>query len=115
MWGVTTQNEPKNGLVPAFPFNSMGWTPPKMLEWIRDFLGPTFHENGLEKVKIMTVDDDNIYLRWWADNVRCRSLNACFVYSIKATFVIINIFCVDVKRSEGIQLHFRHGATLVCK
>jgi len=70
IWGVTTQNEPKDGWFPLFPFNCMGWSSADMRDWIRDHLGPTFKKNGLADVKIMVLDDDTILLPWWVETVR---------------------------------------------
>jgi glucosylceramidase len=69
MWGLTTQNEPIDGLIPFFPFNAMGWTPYMQRDWIKNNLGPTLHENGFEKLKIMILDDSTLLLNSWTRTV----------------------------------------------
>lgn len=75
-WGLTTGNEPMNGVVgPLIRFNSMGWTPFQVRTWIGDNLGPTLRaERGNESskhadVRILTLDDQRINLPWWLDVV----------------------------------------------
>nr|CAD7392697.1 unnamed protein product [Timema cristinae] len=46
-WGLTPQNEPDHGLEYGF-FNSMGWYPSEMLEWIVGYLGPALDAAGYE-------------------------------------------------------------------
>ncbi|XP_034242145.1 lysosomal acid glucosylceramidase-like [Thrips palmi] len=74
-WGLTTGNEPMNGVVgPLIRFNSMGWTPFQMRSWVGDYLGPTLRgpDRRASKhadVRILTLDDQRIDLPWWTDIV----------------------------------------------
>lgn len=74
-WGLTTGNEPMNGVVgPFIRFNSMGWTPFQMRTWVGDYLGPTLRgpDRRASKhadVRILTLDDQRIDLPWWTDIV----------------------------------------------
>ena len=65
VWGMSAQNEPLDGLIPFFTFNSMGWTPDTQMEFIGQHLGPLLHENGFEDLVLMTLDDQRFNLPAW--------------------------------------------------
>ena len=67
-WGITTGNEPVNGILPVNKFNSMGWTPGTQRLWIKEYLGPAlkkFHPHVL----LIALDDQRFMLPWWIDIV----------------------------------------------
>ena len=61
---VSTGNEPLNGVVPFKYFNSLGWRPDTLHEWIRDHFGPTIRNSTFKDIKIMAHDDQRILLPW---------------------------------------------------
>lgn len=76
-WGLTTGNEPNNGVVgPLIRFNSMGWTPYQARTWIGNNLGPSLRASKHADLRILALDDQRINLPWWLDIVsetRCSS------------------------------------------
>ncbi|XP_071442851.1 lysosomal acid glucosylceramidase-like [Hetaerina americana] len=68
-WGITTGNEPMNGIIPINRFNSMGWTPREQREWISKNLGPSMVASQHNKTKLIMLDDQRFLLPWWVDIV----------------------------------------------
>lgn len=70
-WGLSTQNEPLDGIIPHFPFNCMAWTAQQQAEWIKSSLGPTLANStsGYEKVKLVIFDDQRPFLNTWVKPV----------------------------------------------
>ncbi|GBP43697.1 Glucosylceramidase [Eumeta japonica] len=65
-WGITTTNEPMNGVIPLANFNSLGWTPSTMAKWIAEYLGPTIRNNSeFKDVKILACDDQRFAIPIW--------------------------------------------------
>ncbi|XP_023311388.1 putative glucosylceramidase 3 [Anoplophora glabripennis] len=56
-WGVTTQNEPSDGLTVSTKINSMGWSSSQMNKWVGENLGPTIRNSTFSDLKIMLHDD----------------------------------------------------------
>lgn len=81
-WGLTTQNEPSDGLEESFSFNSIGWTPEDQAEWIGKHLGPVLHKNNLGHLKVMIVDDNRIFLPKWADDIMSNNEAAPYVSGV---------------------------------
>jgi len=81
-WGVTTQNEPLDGLVPGFFFNCMGWTAEETAVFTGLNLGPTMAEHGYGHVQIMTMDDQRYLLPKWAKTVLSNAEAAKYVKGI---------------------------------
>jgi glucosylceramidase len=71
-WGVTTQNEPVDGLLSGFAFNCMGYTPEELNVFVRDYLGPTIRNSSFSNLKIVTVDDQRVYIKRYADEASAR-------------------------------------------
>ncbi|XP_037073434.1 lysosomal acid glucosylceramidase-like [Pollicipes pollicipes] len=82
IWGVTTQNEPVDGLVPGFSFNCMGWTAETQGSWVRDNLGPTLRASAFNATKVMILDDQREMLPAWADVVLADEETASYVDGI---------------------------------
>jgi glucosylceramidase len=68
-WGLTAQNEPWDGTVANFSFNSMGWNSSTQREWIVNNLGPTLEAGGYADVKLMILDDQRPLVPKWAREV----------------------------------------------
>ncbi|XP_020300333.1 glucosylceramidase-like isoform X1 [Pseudomyrmex gracilis] len=66
IWGVTPGNEPFDGFVPFFSFNSMGWTPISGAKWTVDYLNSTLSKAGYNPV-YMLMDDQRFALPWFVD------------------------------------------------
>jgi len=81
-WGVTTQNEPLDGLLPDFFFNCMGWTAEDTATFTGLNLGPTMAEHGYGDVKILTMDDQRYLLPKWAKTVLSNTEAAKYVKGI---------------------------------
>ncbi|XP_023704817.1 lysosomal acid glucosylceramidase isoform X2 [Cryptotermes secundus] len=63
-WGISTGNEPINGIIPVNRFNSMGWTPWSQRQWIKDNFGPTLKKSHYT-VKLLALEDQRFMLPWW--------------------------------------------------
>lgn len=64
IWGMTVGNEPLNGLIPFFPFNSMFWCPISEANWSTYYLNPTLSNAGFKPV-YMTTDDQRYTLPYY--------------------------------------------------
>lgn len=64
---LTPNNEPLDGLLPLFSFNSMLWWPNKVAEWVVDYLAPTLSNAGYKDLVYMAVDDQRSSLPWYPD------------------------------------------------
>nr|CAD7444859.1 unnamed protein product [Timema bartmani] len=73
-WGLTPQNEPSHGLEYGF-FNSMGWYPSEMLEWIVGYLGPALDDAGYADLKMMINDNQRTMISKWAELYKNESLS----------------------------------------
>lgn len=72
VWGITTGNEPVNGLLaPLATFNNMGFTPYTQRDFIKLDLGPTLNASGYgpEQLKVIIMDDQRIWLPFWSQIV----------------------------------------------
>ncbi|XP_061382252.1 lysosomal acid glucosylceramidase-like [Danaus plexippus] len=65
IWGLTTTNEPINGVFDLCNFNSLGWTVTKMADWIVNNFGPTIRNSSFKDVKIMVGDDQRFTIPYW--------------------------------------------------
>ncbi|XP_021936125.1 glucosylceramidase-like isoform X2 [Zootermopsis nevadensis] len=63
-WGISTGNEPINGILPVNRFNSMGWTPHSQRHWIKHHFGPALKKYHCS-VKLLALDDQRFMLPWW--------------------------------------------------
>ncbi|XP_060534930.1 lysosomal acid glucosylceramidase-like [Cylas formicarius] len=88
-WGVTTQNEPANGIL-GFPINNLGFLPDQMNKWISANLGPRIRNSSFSHLKIIAHDEsrgsllffneftlsnddvvnylDGVGIHWYSDN-----------------------------------------------
>ncbi|XP_041972484.1 lysosomal acid glucosylceramidase isoform X2 [Aricia agestis] len=76
IWGMTTTNEPINGMFSFAKFNSMGWTVKNMGHWIVDNLGPTIRNSTFKDLKIITGDDQRITVPYWFNIMLRETPNA---------------------------------------
>lgn len=81
IWGLTTQNEPTDGLIPWFTFNCMGFTPQMMRDFIKLDLGPALAaaNYGPDQLKLIIMDDQLLFVQAWADAIYRDSEAARYV------------------------------------
>ncbi|KAG1703668.1 Glucosylceramidase [Nymphon striatum] len=65
IWGVTAQNEPTN-LPFTTKFQQMSYTPEVMRDFIKIDLGPALNASKLSQVKLMILDDQRLFIPYWA-------------------------------------------------
>ncbi|KAJ8869052.1 hypothetical protein PR048_030607 [Dryococelus australis] len=65
-WGLTPQNEPGQGLTYG-KFNSMGWTPNQMLEFLLNNFCPSLKSHGYEDLKLMINDNQRSDVSEWLE------------------------------------------------
>lgn len=67
LWGITTGNEPMNGVIGWLfvHFMSLGWLPSHQGIWVGDHLGPTLKNSPYSHVKILGGDDQRYTFPWW--------------------------------------------------
>ncbi|XP_026489083.2 lysosomal acid glucosylceramidase-like [Vanessa tameamea] len=65
VWGITTTNEPINGVISLASFNSLGWDMQEMGEWILNNLGPTIRNSAFKDLKILAGDDQRATMPYW--------------------------------------------------
>ena len=82
IWGLTTQNEPSDGMIPDFPYQCLGWTPQLQHDFIAKDLGPALADAGFGHVKLMILDDQRVFLPYWAEAVLKNTSAAKFVAGI---------------------------------
>jgi len=74
-WGISTGNEPMDGILPVYWFNSMGWTPQSQRQWIKDNFGPALKKSH-SSMKLLALDDQRYLLPWWM-NIASHSSYIC--------------------------------------
>lgn len=81
--GLTTQNEPTNGLDGWGFWNTMAWTPEMQRDWVRDNLGPTIRGNGnFSDTMIIILDDQRVLLPDWVNTILDDAAAAQYVDAI---------------------------------
>ncbi|KAJ8304057.1 hypothetical protein KUTeg_017640, partial [Tegillarca granosa] len=94
-WGLTAQNEPTDGRIPRFPFQSMGWYPEQQRDFIAMDLGPALEKNGYKDIKLMILDDQRILLPYWADKVLSSSEASKYISGIAVHWYLDKISPTD--------------------
>lgn len=71
LWGITTQNEPTDGCLSDFAFQSMCFPPEKQKDFIKLHLGPSLQKAGfgVDNLKLMILDDDRLMLPKWVETI----------------------------------------------
>lgn len=91
-WGITTGNEPLNGVLPFIKINSLGWTPNLQSTWIRENLGPTIRNSKYKDLKIMALDDQRFFLPWWPNMLLKNNLTKNYIDGIAVHWYWDQIF-----------------------
>ena len=68
-WGLTTQNEPRDGQQPNFRFNCMGWNSTTQRQWIVENLGPSLKNSPYNDTHLMMYDDQRHWAFQWTQEV----------------------------------------------
>lgn len=70
-WGITVQNEPSSGYIPMYPFQCMAMSPGLERDFLKYDLGPALSDAGYgtDKLQVMILDDQRIFLPYWANIV----------------------------------------------
>jgi glucosylceramidase len=131
-WGISTGNEPLNGLVLTrlAPFMSLGWGPMLQGKWIADNLGPTMKRSTVTKdIKILTGDDqrytvptwlmlmekvgknvtdfiDGIAVHWYADRIASTDFLDMTAKMYPNKFLISTEACSGFTRQESNKIDF---------
>jgi len=81
---VTAQNEPFDGEIQGFGFNSMGFTAQQQRDFILKDLGPTLEAAGYgpNKLKLMIVDDQRPFVNQWANVILKDNETAKYISGI---------------------------------
>ncbi|KAK3887921.1 hypothetical protein Pcinc_008004 [Petrolisthes cinctipes] len=106
-WGLTTQNEPTDGLTEGFQFNAVGWTAQEQALWVGRFLGPNLHDANLDHLHLMILDDNRFFLPAWADQVMSDSVAAQYISGVAVhwyTDWVTPTFTLDLTHSRHPSL-----------
>lgn len=82
LWGLTTGNEPINGLIPFFRFNCMAFTPWTQRDFVKLDLGPALAASGFGSTKLLIMDDQRYLLPLWAKVILQDTAASKFVSGI---------------------------------
>ncbi|KZC06829.1 Glucosylceramidase [Dufourea novaeangliae] len=69
IWAISTGNEPINAYLPFDHLNTLGWTSGTVANWVAKFLGPSLAASEHNNTKILTLDDQRIFLPWFVKHV----------------------------------------------
>ena len=89
------QNEPTDGCIEDFPFQSVCFPPEKQRDFLKLHLGPSLQKAGfgVDNLKLMILDDDRFLLPKWAEVVGVFFLP--FLFSLSAfisCYLFINFY-----------------------
>uniref|UniRef100_A0A1L8DQR2 Glucosylceramidase n=2 Tax=Nyssomyia neivai TaxID=330878 RepID=A0A1L8DQR2_9DIPT len=67
LWGITTGNEPMNGVIGWLfvHFMSLGWTARSQAIWVSDHLAPALRNSPYSNLMILAGDDQRYTFPWW--------------------------------------------------
>ncbi|XP_048525973.1 lysosomal acid glucosylceramidase-like [Dendroctonus ponderosae] len=124
-WGVTTQNEPVDGLFGTSVPNN-GFTSSEMVNWIKNSFGPTIRNSSYSDLKIMVHDDqrlllpllkyqvisdsdvlayaDGIAVHWYTDFITSASLLDFASSDDKDLFRLGTEACIDPTTDLGVTI-----------
>ncbi|KAE8589117.1 hypothetical protein XENTR_v10022894 [Xenopus tropicalis] len=104
-WAVTVENEPTAGLISDYPFQSLGFTPEHMRDFIATDLGPAFANSSHSQVKIMILDDSRLLLPYWAKVILSDLKAARYVHGLAVHWYLDAIAPADVTLGHTHQLY----------
>ncbi|XP_071988396.1 lysosomal acid glucosylceramidase isoform X2 [Engystomops pustulosus] len=103
-WAVTVENEPTAGMITDYPFQSLGFTPQLMRDFIALDLGPALTNSSHRHVHIMIVDDNRILLPYWATVILSDLRAARYVHGIAVHWYLDSLIPADI--SLGSTHHY---------
>ncbi|XP_071844390.1 lysosomal acid glucosylceramidase-like [Apostichopus japonicus] len=68
-WGLTMLNEPSAGLFFNYSFQSMLFSPENERDFVKFHLGPMAQNSSYKDVKIIMLDDQRLFLPFWAQKI----------------------------------------------
>ncbi|XP_050498000.1 putative glucosylceramidase 4 isoform X2 [Diabrotica virgifera virgifera] len=80
-WGITTGNEPSAGFTPL-PIPSIAFSAGGLSKWVANHLGPTIRDSNYSNIKIVTLDDNRIFLPWFIDEMLANPATRRYVDGI---------------------------------
>ncbi|XP_075440605.1 lysosomal acid glucosylceramidase isoform X1 [Ascaphus truei] len=103
-WAVTVENEPTAGMLTDYPFQSLGFTPEHMRDFIASDLGPAFANSSHKEVKVMILDDSRLLLPYWAKVILSDLSAARYIHGIAVHWYMDAIIPADVTLGRTHQL-----------
>ncbi|XP_053330638.1 lysosomal acid glucosylceramidase isoform X2 [Spea bombifrons] len=103
-WAVTVENEPTAGRISDYPFQSLGFTPEHMRDFISSDLGPAFASSEHKHVNIMILDDNRLLLPYWAKVILSDLKAARYIHGIAVHWYLDAIIPADVSLGRTQQL-----------
>ncbi|KAG8431733.1 hypothetical protein GDO86_020238, partial [Hymenochirus boettgeri] len=103
-WAVTVENEPTAGMISDYPFQSLGFTPEHMRDFIASDLGPAFANSSHKHVKILILDDNRLLLPYWAKVILSDLQAARYVHGIAVHWYLDSLVPPDVTLGRTHQL-----------
>lgn len=104
-WAVTVENEPTAGMITDYPFQSLGFTPELMRDFIALDLGPAFTNSSHRKVQIMIVDDNRILLPYWAKVILSDLRVAHYVHGVAVHWYLDSVIPADISLGVTHRLY----------
>ncbi|XP_075704751.1 lysosomal acid glucosylceramidase-like [Rhinoderma darwinii] len=104
-WAVTVENEPTAGMITDYPFQSLGFTPELMRDFIALDLGPAFANSSHKDVQIMIVDDNRILLPYWAKVILSDLRAARYVHGIAVHWYLDALIPADLSLGSTHHLY----------
>lgn len=81
-WGMTMLNEPSAGLFFNYSFQSMLFSPENERDFVKLHLGPMVQSSSHSNVKIIMLDDQRLFLPFWAEKILGDSDAAQYISGI---------------------------------
>ncbi|XP_077111966.1 lysosomal acid glucosylceramidase isoform X1 [Ranitomeya variabilis] len=103
-WAMTVENEPTAGMISDYPFQSLGFTPELMRDFIALDLGPAFTNSSHKDVQIMIVDDNRILLPYWAKVILSDMQASRYVHGIAVHWYLDAVVPADISLGSTHQL-----------
>ncbi|CAI4221825.1 unnamed protein product [Auanema sp. JU1783] len=69
-WATSMQNEPSNGFIPTFQWQTMYFTAEMERDWLKGLLGPAMRGNNITKdINILILDDQRFNVVSWSNTI----------------------------------------------
>ncbi|KAM4664783.1 lysosomal acid glucosylceramidase [Discoglossus pictus] len=104
-WAVTVENEPTAGMITDYPFQSLGFTPEGMRDFIASDLGPAFANSSYKQVKIIILDDNRILIPYWIKVILSDLHAARYVHGIAVHWYLDALAPADVTLGLAHKLY----------